>query len=301
MPLDRWFVRGAVGKVRAAGARTKTHSRARYHVAGEALRRRSAPYWRGELRVSGALDTCNSGERLSAFTGRIAITALTLIALYTLLVSALPKEAAALTVDFAITPFIITVFAAVMGPVVFCSGFPRSFFGLQTNNWKNALGFSVVASLAFLGAAASLKLALIHTTETFSSCSLFHAAAGRENMHQVKMPPLYWVALGLYLGFTPLQEFVVRCCLQAPLHALLSGTEHWRRVWSILVSDLVFAAAHAHISVAFAVVAFVPGLLWGWIFARTNSFIAAAASHFVIGGTGIFLLGIEGVVAKLMG
>ena len=85
------------------------------------------------------------------------------------------------------------------------------------------------------------------------------------------------------------------------MHAFLSGSEHRRRVWSILVSDLVFAAAHAHISIAFAVAAFIPGLLWGWMFARTNSLIAVAASHFLIGGTSIYLLGIEGLVAKLMG
>jgi membrane protease YdiL (CAAX protease family) len=71
--------------------------------------------------------------------------------------------------------------------------------------------------------------------------------------------------------------------------------------WSILVSNLVFAAAHSHTSFAFAMVAFLPGLFWGWIFARTNSLIVSAASHFIIGGAGIFLFGVEEMVAKLMG
>ena len=48
-------------------------------------------------------------------------------------------------------------------------------------------------------------------------------------------------------------------------------------------------------------VAFLPGLFWGWIFARTNSLIASAASHFIIGGAGIFLFGVEEMAAKLMG
>jgi len=260
---------------------------------GKYLRGGPRLIWR-EAGASGALDTCS--ERLTALVGRIAVTALTLMSLYALILSALPKATAVLTVKFAITPLIITRSAAVMGPVVLCSGFPRSFFGLQTDNWKSALAFSVLPSLAFLAAAASLKLALIHTTETFSSCSLFQAMLAKTCTRS----PL-WVAFGLYLGLAPLQEFVVRCCLQAPLHAFLSGSEHRRRVWSILVSDLVFAAAHAHISIAFAVAAFIPGLLWGWMFARTNSLIAVAASHFLIGGTSIYLLGIEGLVAKLMG
>jgi membrane protease YdiL (CAAX protease family) len=206
----------------------------------------------------------------------------------------------ALTVNFALSPFIIIMFAGVMGPVILHSGFPPSFFGLQTANWKSALGFSMAVSLVFLAAAILLKWILIHTTETFAGLSLFGIADVKVDMHQVMMSPLYWVAVGLYLLLTPIQEFVARCCLQAPLYAFLNGTEFWRKLWSILVSNLVFAAAHSHISFAFAVAAFIPGLFWGWIFARTNSLIAASASHFMIGGAGIFLFGIEEVVARLM-
>jgi len=233
--------------------------------------------------------------------GRIVVTTLAILSFYTLLLSLLPQFMVALTVNFAISPFIIIIFSAVMGPVILYSGFPPSFFGLQTANWKSALGFSVLVSLAFIAAGALLKWILINTTETFAGLSLFGVADVKEDMHQVMMSPLYWVAVGLYLVLTPIQEFVARSCLQAPLYAFLNGTEFWRRIWSILVSNLVFAAAHSHISFAFAIAAFIPGLFWGWIFARTNSLIAAAASHFMIGGAGIFLFGIEEVVAKLMG
>ena len=54
-----------------------------------------------------------------------------------------------------------------------------------------------------------------------------------------------------------------------------------------------------HISGAFALAAFIPGIFWGWIFARTNSLLAAATSHFLIGGAGLFLFGIEEFVAAL--
>ncbi len=259
-----------------------------------------------ELRQSivhrlGSLQNEAEFARYKNAVSRIVVTTLTLLSIYTLLLGLLPQFKLALTVNFAISPFIIAMFAAVMGPVIAYSGFPRSFFGLQAANWKSALFFSVLASLAFIAVGAALKLLLIHTTEAFSSLSLFGVADVRENMHQVMMSPLYWIAVGLYLVLTPLQEFVARSCLQAPLFAFLNGTPFWRHVWSILVSNLVFAAAHSHISFAFAIAAFVPGLFWGWIFARTNSLIAAAASHFMIGGAGLFLFGIEEVVAKLAG
>jgi len=232
---------------------------------------------------------------------RIVVTALAMLSLYTLLLSLLPQFMVSLTVNFALSPFIIAMFAAVMGPVILYSGFPRSFFGLQTANWKGALAFSVMASLGFIAVGAGLKWVLIHTTATFAGLSLFGMADVKVNMHDAMMSPLYWVAVGLYLTLTPIQQFVARSCLQAPLYAFLDGTEFRRILSSILVSNLVFAAAHSHISFAFAVAAFVPGLFWGWIFARTNSLIAASASHFMIGGAGIFLFGIEDVVARLTG
>jgi CRP-like cAMP-binding protein len=258
-----------------------------------------------DLRVSVAdrLDSLQHEAEFARYkhaVGRIVVTTLSLLSFYTLLLSVLPQFMVALTVNFALSPFIIVMFAGVMGPVILYSGFPPSFFGLQTANWKSTLGFSIAVSLVFLAVAVLLKWILIHTTQAFAGLSLFGVADVKVDMHQVMMSPLYWVAIALYLLLTPIQEFVARCCLQAPLYAFLNGTEFWRKLWSILVSNLVFAAAHSHISFAFAVAAFIPGLFWGWIFARTNSLIAASASHFMIGGAGIFLLGIEEVVARLM-
>ena len=97
-----------------------------------------------------------------------------------------------------------------------------------------------------------------------------------------------------------MQEFIARSAIQAPLYAFLIGSETKRRWCSIVTSNLVFSAAHAHISVAFALAAFLPGLVWGWIFAKTNSLLAAIVSHVLIGGAALFIFGIEGVVSRLV-
>ena len=230
--------------------------------------------------------------------GRIVVTTLSMLSFYTLLLSVLPSFMVALTVNFALSPFIIAMFAAVMGPVIWYSGFPHSFFGLQTANWKSALAFSVLASLVFIAAGAGLKLLLIHTTETFSSLSLFGVADVREGMHQVMMSPLYWVAVGLYLLLLP-------CRNSSPAAACKPLFMRFSTVLLLApclvhprVQSRVRGGALAH-RFAFAIAAFLPGLFWGWIFARTNSLIAASASHFMIGGAGIFLFGIEEVIGKL--
>jgi len=300
--LARAFLDANPSDIRTGGEPAKTRSPTKPPPRGRVSKTRLTLRYRGGRATAAGVpgiaapaDAFN--VRLVALVGQIAVMALSLMSLYTLLLSALPEFMGTPAVKFAITPFIITLFAAGMGPVTLYSGLPRSSFGLQTANWKSALAFSVLVSLAFIAAAAALKLILIQTTETFSPLSLF----GHVRRSMQVMPPLYWLQAGLYLLLTPVQEFVARCCLQAPLYAFLSGTEFKRHLWSILVSNLVFAAAHAHIGFAFAVAAFIPGLLWGWIFARTNSLPAVAASHFMIGGAGIFLLGLEGMAAKLMG
>ena len=147
----------------------------------------------------------------------------------------------------------------------------------------------------------ALKWLLIHTVESFAQLSILGFADLRVTEQQIAMSPLYSLAVVLYLVLTPIQEFVARCCLQAPLQSFLPGTSLQRRLLSILISNLLFAGAHMHISGAFALAAFIPGIFWGWIFARTNSLLAAATSHFLIGGAGIFLFGIEEFVATLAG
>jgi membrane protease YdiL (CAAX protease family) len=118
------------------------------------------------------------------------------------------------------------------------------------------------------------------------------------NQDEANMP-WYWAALSLYLLLTPVQEFVARCGIQAPLYAFLQGSELKRASLSIVVSNLVFSAVHAHIGLAFALLAFIPGLFWGWLFLRTNSWLGASLSHLFVGGAAIFLFGIEELLQKL--
>lgn len=234
--------------------------------------------------------------------GGIVIAALSLLSVYTLALGALPGFESYLEVDFALSPFIIFVFAAIFLPVILMSGFPIAFFGLCLDNWRYALVFSAAVSLAFIGIAAIVKWAIILSSPSLTDYPVFEFGEVRigDGEPVGAMSFWFWVAVALYLLLTPIQEFVARCGVQAPLYAFLDGPEWRRRSWSILVSNLVFAAAHAHISIGFAIIAFLPGVFWGWIFARTNSLLAASASHFMIGGAGLFLLNIEGFVDALI-
>jgi CRP-like cAMP-binding protein len=231
--------------------------------------------------------------------GNIIVATLSLLSFYTLALSLLPSFEAYLNVNFAITPFIITLFALIFFPVILRSGFPLSFFGMRLDNWRSAVSLSLTASLAFIGIGLALKWLAINTIPAVEAVPLIDFADIRVGSETVMLSPIYWAAVALYLVLTPVQEFVARCGVQAPLYAFLQGSETKRQVLSILVSNLVFSAAHVHISLEFALAAFIPGIFWGWIFARTRSLLAASLSHFLIGGAGIFLFGIEDFVARL--
>jgi CRP-like cAMP-binding protein len=241
-------------------------------------------------------------SRYRSAVGGIVIAALSLLSVYTLALRVLPSFESYLNVNFALSPFIIVFFAAIFFPVILRSGFPAAFFGLRLDNWRSAVLLSGTASLAFILVGALLKWFVIQTTPALAGMPVIHLPEVKvaDVAAATLTSPLYWFAVGVYLFLTPVQEFVARCGIQAPLYAFLQGEEWRRRVWAILVSNLVFSAAHAHISPQFALAAFIPGLFWGWIFARTNSLLAVSVSHFMIGGAGIFLFDIEAFFDKAL-
>jgi len=236
--------------------------------------------------------------RYRSAVGSIVITALALLSFYTLALSMLPSFENFLAVNFVLSPIIIVFFAAFFFPVIRRSGFPAAFFGFCLDNWRAALPFAAAASLVFLAIAVFLKWILITTVPQLHGLDLISFTKIRIGGQDETGTAWYWVALSLYLLLTPIQEFVARCGIQAPLYAFLQGSAFKRGVLAILVSNLVFAAVHAHIGLAFALVAFIPGLFWGWLFLRTNSWLAASLSHLFVGGAAIFFFGIYEMLAR---
>lgn len=231
--------------------------------------------------------------------GHLVVTTLCLLSIYTMALSFLPAFKNETHANFALSPLIILLFALTLFPVVARSGFPGRFFGLQLDNWRPALALSVRASMLFVLAFVLVKWLLIEISPSFAGVSIIGGADVELGGKAASNTSWYWVAIVIYLLLTPMQEFVARSAIQAPLYAFLHGSESKRRWFSILASNMVFAAGHAHISLAYAMMVFLPGILWGWLFAKTNSLFAAAVSHLIVGGTGLFLFGIESVVSRL--
>lgn len=248
------------------------------------------------------VDTLRNESELASFRNAIALVlvgALSMLSVYTLALGAvagldLPSEA-----RIAITPLVILMFAAAFWSVIRLSRFPLAFYGLRLDNWRPALSLAIKASLVFIAALAAVKWLLIAVVPNLQHLSLVAPAKiSLDGDGQVSWA-LYGTIAVLYALFVPAQEFVARCGIQAPLYAFLDGSEVTRRTWAILVSNFAFAAAHAHTNPTFALASFLPGIFWGWLFARTHSLLAVSVSHVMIGGAGIFLFGVEDFLAEL--
>ena len=59
---------------------------------------------------------------------------------------------------------------------------------------------------------------------------------------------IYLLFMLSYALFSPVQELIGRCGVQAPLFAFLKGSDGQRHFWSIVVSNMLSAAAHAHLN-----------------------------------------------------
>ena len=78
-----------------------------------------------------------------------------------------------------------------------------------------------------------------------------------------------------------LQEFVTRGSLQTLLERFFSCLS-LSPFWAILVANSCFAFFYLHFSFMFALLAFIPGFLWGYIYLRTRNLIGVTLSHIII-------------------
>jgi CRP-like cAMP-binding protein len=174
-------------------------------------------------------------------------------------------------------------------------GYPIRFYGLTLANWRPALVESLAATAGVCALIVALKwigmsLAVLPARPLFEPFAALNAAATPPEWR----PALWLMMAGLYSLHAPFQEFVVRGCLQGAMQRFLSGPS--AGTVSIIGSNLVFSAFHLFISMGFAVVTFLPGLLWGWLYRRHGTLVGVAVSHLLIGLWAVFVVGIEGVL-----
>lgn len=233
-------------------------------------------------------------SRARAYAGRFIVLILAMLATYQLGVSALQLVPVSLRPHPELLSFGFVLWTCV--PFVLAlrhSPFPLASYGLTWQGGGRAALQALLWTAPILLLALIIKLAEMHWVPAMAHRGLLDPAAsfngGPFNRN------FYIFLIILYAIHTPLQEFVARAGLQGTLQLFmpaLPGRVNWK---AILVSNLLFASAHTCIGFWFAVVAFVPGLFWGWMFAKQRSLIGVIVSHAVLGLSVFFLLGLQAI------
>jgi CRP/FNR family cyclic AMP-dependent transcriptional regulator len=230
-------------------------------------------------------------ERTRAIMGRFVIFLAFMMVTYTFVLRIAIEVLPANLTPSAITVPIILVYSAALYGVMRRSGLPFAAFGLTLRNWRPALREALLWTVLTCALATLFKMGLIWGSASFADQRLF-------NLSGILDPRTSWLDLRaslvlaiLYAAAAPLQEFIVRAGLQTSLQRCLVGPSVTAR--AIVVSNALFASAHLHLSVSFAIFAFFPGLLWGTLFARQRNIVGVSVSHILCGWFAFLVLGFE--------
>lgn len=198
--------------------------------------------------------------------------------IYTEMYGVLPPHAVSLF------GFGIVVFQAVTGLLIFYkSKFPLESYGLSLKGWPKIVWEAFLVTLPILAIITVIKWVLIVSVPRLHGTPLFEPFAEQE-----KYLDLYLPFSIIYLLLVPLQEFVVRTCLQSCLRNFFI---HRNRILiAIIGSNLLFASEHVVKGIAFAFVVFFMGLFWGFLFEKQKSIIGVIFSHWLVGFWVFFIL-----------
>jgi len=211
-----------------------------------------------------------------------------LLCFYNLFIHFIINLSADVTMASIVSAIIILIFCAGLAFMIKHSGLPVRFFGLTLNNWKQSLKESLAWTVCIIAFFVALKFILINTISRYEHLPLFDFQPFEQ-----KYLAFNFILYGLH---SPLQEFIARGVLQSGLSHFFTGKQ--ATLWSIVISNALFAATHVHLfGGLLAVIVFLPGLFWGYLYARHQTLIGVSISHILIGWCGFFFLNLESILS----
>lgn len=169
------------------------------------------------------------------------------------------------------------------------TGYNMSSYGFTLENWPRVTTMAVLYSLPVMAAILLSKWVVISSVPALADEPLIRPFAVLTTA-KVANPWSYFLIPLAYTAFCPIQEFVFRGAIQGSFQRFLKSERHARTWTAILVANLLFAATHMHTTFGFAIAVFLPGLFWGWLYAKQGSLLGVSVSHIVIGFWAVFIM-----------
>jgi PAS domain S-box-containing protein len=166
---------------------------------------------------------------------------------------------------------------------------PLEMLGVSFKNWRRHAREAVFLSvLVCAGLTAALFGARL-LSSTWAQLPVF--------AHRDWSSAPFVLGVLLYIALTPLQEFLARGTLQAPLEQAFTG--RYRALRAIVIANLLFSVFHEHLGIAFSIMVLLPGLFWGWLFSRQKTLVGVSISHAIIGTYALVVLNLRGFLDVL--
>ena len=163
------------------------------------------------------------------------------------------------------------------------SGISFASFGLNLQNFKPAILLNLKATAIFIVVLFLVKYMLIFfMPDRFGNHVIdFYRTEDEKSFSVVLIIIMYSV-------HAVFQEFIARACIQGGLMQFISGK--WAEWKAIVLATLMFSSFHIMIDMKYAFLTIVPGLFWGYLFAKEKNLLAVSISHILIGIVAIFIL-----------
>ena len=218
--------------------------------------------------------------------GHFLVNILVLVCLYTFLLSGLEQLENAPANTSLISIPIQIVFAIGSWRFMRRTGYPLSDFGLSFKHLFSSVAESVFFTLPVLVLLTGIKWGMLKLNGNPNDVALIQ----HMNVHVRLTDPALFPLLSIYALSSIVQELIVRCALQSSLLKFLA--DPGRRTKAIVISAMVFAMTHLHMSFMFAAAAFIPGMFWGWLYSRRPNLAGVACSHIAVGSYVFFVMGV---------
>ena len=202
------------------------------------------------------------------------------------LVSSMSQSAATTTV---VSVSVLVFFALITLVAIKKSGYPFSMYGITWIGWQKALSESILYTLPVLGVILMGKWALIRWHPSMHNEPLLALARGLE-----LTPLALAIDIAAYGLFTPIQEFIARGGIQSAFQQFLVGRH--KILSAVVLANLMFSMTHIHLSTSIAILVFIPGLFWGWLYSRHQTLLGVSLSHFIVGVVAFYVIGFQGLL-----
>ncbi len=238
-------------------------------------------------RVRDQADDSLADAKRRAAVGKFLINILVLLCLYSYLLSGLTLLGKHVpSTSFISIPMQI-VFALGSWRFIRSTGYPLEQFGLSSRHLLSSTLEAVVFTVPVLGLLVGIKWLVLWLNGNPRGVPLVAYLDVAARLSESRVLSL----LGIYALTCVVQELIVRGALQSSLQMFLSGPR--AKLQAVLIAALLFSMTHLHMSFLFASLAFVPGVFWGWLFARRPNILGVTLSHIVVGGFVFFIMGVN--------